>query len=485
MASIHAIRHSVQRARKQSQTIIGQSTSSPTEINLLLPTEIMLKILSLLNFCELNRCALVCEQWKDLSRDSSLWKKHFQQYFHSAERGLYFCSGIWLRKRFEEIENIGHGWWDSFVDAFKIKELWQNKTIKYSTLKLLPKKRAYACSGFDTLGRIFVLGGWDDTNKCNKEMMLQVYDMKTMKYHVPEMWKGFAPNCRAGMSCISLPHKNQLIYFGGQFIAKQPQKIYNDVFILDTITMTWTKPVIKGTPPSPRAWATAELVDNKIFIFGGGGFDFLWKEACLYNDVFMLDLNSDVLEWRSILTKGEKPCPRAGHTSSVLNGTDIIIHAGGNLGGSQVFGDTFLLNTRTSTWKKLVVTGDVPGPMGSLNSCVVGTTFYSFGGWHGTIDGIDQGSVNTLYALDTVTSKWSVISPSGDLELVCRSGSAACFCAGKWFVFGGINNTNRIIADVVVFEPQRLESDSKKTKTRARSERGGSVEDYLTFSRAQ
>jgi len=438
----------------------------PQTIVLQLPIEITLQVLSYLDYVDVTKCTGVCKAWKDLSRDSALWKVLYLRHFYLDVWTKYLYSNVW------EVAGKAQ-WYQTFLQAQKIHKHWQNKQIKYSTLKLLPKKRAYACAGFDSKGRIYVLGGWDDTNKCNKEMMLQVYDTHTMRYSVPDLTSGTAPNCRAGMTCISLPHVNQLMFFGGQHIAKLPQKIYNDVFILDTEKLVWRKPETRGTSPSHRAWATAELIGNKVYVFGGGGFDSNWKEACLFNDLHVLDLKT--MEWSAPETFGTPPCPRAGHTSSVLSGDTIIIHAGGNLGGSQVFGDTFVLNIKTMEWKKLDVCGDVPGPMGSLNSCVVGKAFYSFGGWHGTVDGVDQGSVSTLYTLNTTTLKWNVIKPWGDLELVCRSGSAACFCAGKWYVFGGINNTNRIIADVVVFELETITEAKQRrcrTKDKDKSVRG-------------
>ena len=42
-----------------------------------------------------------------------------------------------------------------------------------------------------------------------------------------------------------------------------------DVYLLDLSTMTWTKPVCAGTPPSPRYGHTMNLIGDKILIIGG------------------------------------------------------------------------------------------------------------------------------------------------------------------------------------------------------------------------
>jgi hypothetical protein len=46
---------------------------------------------------------------------------------------------------------------------------------------------------------------------------------------------------RAGIVCVSLPQKNQLLYFGGQKFVVKPKGVCNHVVLYETVTKKWYK----------------------------------------------------------------------------------------------------------------------------------------------------------------------------------------------------------------------------------------------------
>ena len=42
-----------------------------------------------------------------------------------------------------------------------------------------------------------------------------------------------------------------------------------DVWVLDTVTLTWYKPLVAGPAPLPRSLHSATLIGHRMFVFGG------------------------------------------------------------------------------------------------------------------------------------------------------------------------------------------------------------------------
>jgi len=88
-----------------------------------------------------------------------------------------------------------------------------------------------------------------------------------------------------------------MVVFGGGV----SQQVYNDVWVFDTETSTWSSPVITELPPAPRAGHTVCVVGddsgndianqavnigcNQMLVFGGGSMQ------RVYGDLIVLDLS--------------------------------------------------------------------------------------------------------------------------------------------------------------------------------------------------
>ena len=86
---------------------------------------------------------------------------------------------------------------------------------------------------------------------------------------------------------------------------------------------------MSGQPPSPRHGHSATLIAKKIIIFGGRG---LYSNQ-IYNDLYILDTTS--LTWSKPTLSGDIPCPRYYHAAEMVNDRELFI-LGGNPGHSYL-----------------------------------------------------------------------------------------------------------------------------------------------------
>ena len=98
-----------------------------------------------------------------------------------------------------------------------------------------------------------------------------------------------------------------------------------------------------GSRPEPRSDHSAAVINNSMYIFGG----ILGERE--FNDCWQLDL--DTLIWSSIEAKGVIPSNRIGHASVDLQ--QYIVIFGGNKEVAKRKTHLYLLDTKTSEWKRL------------------------------------------------------------------------------------------------------------------------------------
>ncbi|XP_039918172.1 host cell factor 2 isoform X1 [Hirundo rustica] len=149
--------------------------------------------------------------------------------------------------------------------------------------------------------------------------------------------KGILPSPRESHTAIVYCRKDvgnpKMYIFGGMCGCR-----LNDLWELDIETMTWSRPETKGTVPLPRSLHTANVIGNKMYVFGGwvpqsaGGEisapDGEWK--CTGSFAY---LNLDTTEWIGLISDCQEdkgnlfPGPRAGHCA-VAVGTRLYIWSG-------------------------------------------------------------------------------------------------------------------------------------------------------------
>lgn len=167
---------------------------------------------------------------------------------------------------------------------------------------------------------------------------VNILDLKTNTWSAVKA-VGNAPT-RAYHSCNLFC--GELLVFGGVFPNPDPEPdgCSNELYIFNTVSNNWYKPITRGTPPKPKSGHSASLLDDRLVIFGG------WDFPQCYNDVSIIDLA--MMEFSSPILSGTLPSPRSWHASAVLPQQRIFIHGGYD--GEQILTDSFVLELGTLTW---------------------------------------------------------------------------------------------------------------------------------------
>ncbi|CAG8666797.1 19843_t:CDS:2 [Dentiscutata erythropus] len=143
------------------------------------------------------------------------------------------------------------------------------------------------------------------------------------------------PACRAHSS--TLVDKRLFIFGGGD-----GPEYFNDLYVFDTDTLTWTKPKTTGNIPSRRRAHTTAYYNNCIYVFGGG------DGVRALNDVYKLNISDmNNLVWEKLETTGRPPISRGYHTSNLV-GNKLVVYGGSD--GHECFDDVFMLDL--GKWKR-------------------------------------------------------------------------------------------------------------------------------------
>lgn len=213
-------------------------------------------------------------------------------------------------------------------------------------------------------------------------------------------------------------------------------KLFNDVYVYDTVRNTWTKPDVRGTAPTPRlGHSTTTLADGKLLVFGGRA------ESKHYNDIHVFDPIR--LGWvKSVQSPKSFPESRSGHTAILAPDLSRIILYGGTSAHYKYFTNTFSLDIATFTWSKLETKG-APPKRGGHCAFMAFNKMFIYGGFDG------KKYYNDLYCLTFDTLTWSKVETSGTLPKP-RSGHSATLINGgtQLLVFGGCGANSDFLSDV-------------------------------------
>ena len=159
---------------------------------------------------------------------------------------------------------------------------------------------------------MYIFGGGDGKSWLND---LLIFDLVNQEWSGPVQTNGIAPAGRLQHSAITFDKR--IYIFGGE--PDQFRQL-NDIFYLDTTTLTWVKPIVNGDEPSARVSTTGSLIDQKIYYFGG------YDGVTWLNDLYSFDIENN--KWSKVQTYGYSPRPRCRHTGNIIKSQLYIF--GGN-----------------------------------------------------------------------------------------------------------------------------------------------------------
>ena len=157
---------------------------------------------------------------------------------------------------------------------------------------------------------IYIFGGMEGNDKYLNDFWL--FDTKSK--NCVQLKSNNSPEPRCGHTLTY--YNNKLYLFGG----RNKKNTFNDFWIYDIRARSWEQTACKNRySPSPRAFMTADLVNERIVFHGG------MYENQIYQDFYVFDLNRN--QWIPANVVGDFITPRAMHKSIYIE--PFIIYIGG------------------------------------------------------------------------------------------------------------------------------------------------------------
>uniref|UniRef100_K3WMT4 Uncharacterized protein n=1 Tax=Globisporangium ultimum (strain ATCC 200006 / CBS 805.95 / DAOM BR144) TaxID=431595 RepID=K3WMT4_GLOUD len=115
--------------------------------------------------------------------------------------------------------------------------------------------------------RMVLFGGWDGKKSMND---LWIFDTNTFTWTKPKC-AGKFPTSRHNHSMVAISRETLLVYGGYTVLMPDvPLPVYNkDVYLLDTTTLTWSRPRLVGEYPLGTFGQSVNVHDELAFVFGG------------------------------------------------------------------------------------------------------------------------------------------------------------------------------------------------------------------------
>ncbi|CAO0795739.1 unnamed protein product [Mucor circinelloides] len=280
---------------------------------------------------------------------------------------------------------------------------------------------------------LYVFGGCDMKTCFNS---LYVLDMDTLTWSKPRTFGDMPPPCRAH-SCTTVERdigggkKSYSLYvFGGG----DGPNYFNDLYVLNIDTLTWSKPKTQGEAPSPRRAHTTCIWNQKIIIVGGG------DGARALADVHMLDVSDPHLpKWSLLSPEGNPPIARGYHTSNLVK-DKLIVYGGSD--GHECFSDVYVLDLVSNRWNQIDLDRAVPRLAHSATQ--VGSYVFVIGGHDGSRYSSD------VLLLNLVTMSWETRKIYGGAPSP-RGYHTSVLHDSRLYILGGYDGRN-VFDDVYMLE---------------------------------
>eukprot|EP01112_Ceratiomyxa_fruticulosa_P019604 TRINITY_DN645_c0_g2_i1.p1 TRINITY_DN645_c0_g2~~TRINITY_DN645_c0_g2_i1.p1 ORF type:complete len:435 (-),score=42.07 TRINITY_DN645_c0_g2_i1:46-1305(-) len=318
--------------------------------------------------------------WFEINPTGELPSKRYQHTASVIGKHIYIIGGQELpERRFDEIYRM---------------DTESSEIVRITPTRGTPPRSARHTS-VTIFNKIFMFGGFDGVSQ---HFGLNVFDVETNEWYVPQSY-GDVPLSRTNHASASIGHR--MYIFGGMYRNQTETLIFlNDFYVLDTITMVWTKLNPQGPLPDSRCGHRLVSFGNKLLLFGGGSGEH-WDKK--YNDVYIYDPQLNV--WVKPNIVGSAPV--CTFTIPFISGPFLFLFGGQNYSDNSLTNDLYILDTISWTWAKVIANNNYPTQRDMGTGSVVGNSMYMFGGYCGV-------AVDNFYMLK-INEKLS--SPFGSSSL--------------------------------------------------------------------
>jgi hypothetical protein len=226
-------------------------------------------------------------------------------------------------------------------------------------------------------GRVFSFGGYDGVGTY---FGLAVLEPNAMTWTNPAT-SGAIPPFRTNHAAAAIGSK--MYVYGGNSTHEGHYRIYDDLYVLDSETMHWSRPKVTGPAPGPRVAHKMVAIGNKVYMFGGGVWSPSTEWTKKFNALHILD--TETMSWS---------CPEPAPTSLVrscsfcipfVHSSFLFIYGGQSILDGQEVDDLVSFDTVSLTWKRHTCGSPQPrnpGPrsVASANVFPRSGCVYMFGG---------------------------------------------------------------------------------------------------------
>jgi len=239
------------------------------------------------------------------------------------------------------------------------------------------------------------------------------------------------PCPRTAFAMCAAPNGSIYIWGGTDhdLLGLEDQQLYE----YDTCRNQWNITSTMNTTNSLRYFGrSGSCYKNKLLFFGGG-----IKGGRFSNELISFDLEEK--RWETVETKGSPPCPRYKHQCCVVEDRMFIIGGGCYLPPEKIV-DTYVLCLQTMVWSRVPTTGSIPEGR-AAHTCEydkISNSIYLWGGFNHSLLPLPD-----MHRLNLTTLEWSVHAMTKKSVWPKRSFHASCLFEGKLFSFGGSDGEQR------------------------------------------
>jgi N-acetylneuraminic acid mutarotase len=177
-----------------------------------------------------------------------------------------------------------------------------------------------------------------------------------------------SPRCDPITCAYNSGSKRGIIVFGG---SQEGLVYHSDVHFFNVDTNTWEEVVIENDGPSSRIGATAAILGNKLYLFGGA----VWNSIAAkytknYNEMWCLHLGNGAWKWELLPNLGTPPTGTLVNLTSIAVGHHLLIE------GIMNYPVSFVYDTITHTWTTLCASGRSVNTSNFSSAVLVDDTIY-------------------------------------------------------------------------------------------------------------
>lgn len=251
-------------------------------------------------------------------------------------------------------------------------------------------------------GKILVFGGstlCQSSGSLKSSSSLLELDVNTKIWReiIPKQSSSAGPMARTWHSASRVG--NNLYIFGGR---NSDLKYFNDLWVFNLSTLSWSKCDTQGSPPSKRAAHSAFVVHDRFIYVFGGRYKNLHKVVTStglththYSDLYCFD--TETMIWSLVKCSGQGPSPRSSTISQLYQTEDkeprLVVIGGYTCTNQyfQYFDDGYEFDINSNVWKKLY--NEKLPSMTSTTSTLYNNSLYVFGG-----EGVTPYGNKTMYS---------------------------------------------------------------------------------------